>query len=238
MLTIFIRAILLYCILVLTMRGMGKRQLGQYQPYEFVMAMLIANLIAAPMSEVSTPLLYGLLPIAALYVLHSLISLLSMRSDNVRAFLSGKPSLIISKGVIQQDELKRLCLTLSDLLEGIRQAGIMDPAEVGTAILEADGSITAFPYAVKRPPNAEELSVDPGYEGLPMVLIMDGRVQAHNLSTARLERAWLNRQLTSQRLTEGDVFLASLDTHGRMSIQNRNGDLIQFQAIAPDEVQW
>ena len=97
MLTILIRAILLYFILTLSMRAMGKRQLGQFQPYEFVMAMLIANLIATPMSDVSTPLMHGILPVAALYITHALITLLCMRSDRMRAFICGKPSLIISR---------------------------------------------------------------------------------------------------------------------------------------------
>ena len=207
MLTILIRAIVLYFLLVLTMRAMGKRQLGQFQPYEFVMVMLIANLIATPISEVSTPLLHGVLPVAALYIAHALITLLCMRSDRIRAVLSGKPSLIISKGIIQQDELKRLCLTLSDLTEGLRMAGFMDPSEVGTAVMEANGTITAFPRASRRPVTTGEMNIDPGYEGMPMVLIMDGRLQVHNLSSAMLEEKWLETALNNRGLTAEGVFL-------------------------------
>ncbi len=238
MLTIFIRAILLYFVLMFTMRGMGKRQLGQFQPYEFVMVMLIANLVATPMSDVSTPLLHGVLPVAALFVVHALITLLCMRSDRARALLSGKPSLIISRGVVRQKELRRLCLTLSDVLEGLRAAGIMDPAEVGTAVMEANGSITAFPRAERRPAAAGELGVKTEYEGLPMVLIMDGRVQHNNLKTAHLDEAWLARALAGQGLSREKVFLGSLDTQGRMSVQDGNGNLTQFQAISADEVKW
>ena len=238
MLTILIRAVLLYFILTLSMRAMGKRQLGQFQPYEFVMAMLIANLVALPMSDISTPLLHGVLPVAALYVVHALITLLSMRSDRVRAVISGKPSLLISKGIIQQDELTRLCLTISDLLEGLRSAGYLDPSEVGTAVMEANGTITAFPRASRRPVTAQEMNIDPGYEGMPMVLIMDGRIQPHNLQSAYLTEQWLTDTLAARSLSREQVFLCVIDTQGRMTVQDRQGNLSQFQAIRADEVKW
>lgn len=238
MLTILIRAILLYFILVLTMRAMGKRQLGQFQPYEFVMVMLIANLIAIPMSDVSTPLLHGLLPVAALYISHSLITLLCLRSDRIRAVLSGKPSLVISRGVIRQEELKRLCLTLSDLMEGLRMAGYLDPTEVCTAVMEANGTITAFPHAGKRPVNAGEAGVRTEYEGMPMILIMDGRLQEHNLRSAMLDQARLSAILTGRGLAMEGVFLCVVDTRGRMTIQENNGNVMQFQALNAGEVKW
>ncbi len=238
MLTILIRAILLYSIVILTMRGMGKRQLGQLQPYELVITILIADLTAGPIGDVSTPLLHGLLPIAALYVMHALISLLCLRSDRFRALISGKPSVVISRGVVQEKELKRLCLTLSDLLEGLRCAGILDPSEVGTAVMEANGVITAFPSAQKRAVSTQEMNIDPGYEGLPMVLIMDGRLQKHNLQSAQLSEAWLRRKLSERGLSEQQVFLCSIDTHGRMALQDRCGELVQFQAIPENEVKW
>lgn len=238
MLTILIRAILLYAVLTLTVRGMGKRQLGQFQPYEFVMAMLIANLVATPMSDVSTPLIHGVLPVAALYITHALITLLCMHSDRMRAFISGKPSLIISRGIIQQKELERLCLTISDLLEGLRTAGYLDPTEVGTAVMEANGTITAFPRASRRPVSTEEMGMDPGYEGLPMTLIMDGRIQVHNLNSACLTEQWLQEVLRGHGLEDKSVFIASLDTQGRMAVQDAQGNLLQFQAIGPDEVKW
>lgn len=238
MLTIFIRGIILYCILVLAMRAMGKRQLGQFQPYEFVMVMLIANLVASPMSDVATPLFHGLLPVAALYIVHGIIKLISMKSDKFRAVISGKPSLIISDGVLKQDELKRLALSLSDVLEGIRIAGILDPAEVGTAIMEANGSITAFPKSGERSPKASEMGVEPGYEGMPMVLVMDGRVQQCNMQTAGLSEPWLKGELSSMSYTLHDIFLLSIDTQGRLMLQDRRGNVRQYQALKPDGVKW
>jgi len=238
MLTLFIRAIILYIALVAFTRAMGKRQLGQFQPYEFVMTMLIADLVAVPMSDVSTPLLHGLLPVAGMFIVHSLITLLSMRSDRMRSFLSGKPSVIISRGIWQQAEMQRLCLTFSDVLEGLHAAGILDPTEVETAIVEANGSISAFQRAALRPASAQDMRVETAYQGPPLMLIMDGRLQTGSLAAGHLSASWLTGLLAAHRLTAERVFFCSLDTRGLMTVQDRSGAVTQLQALDPAEVTW
>lgn len=238
MYTIFIRAFILYIFMIFAIRGMGKRQLGQFQPYELAVALLFADLLATPMSDVSTPLLHGILPIAALLVVHGLIALICLYSDKARAFISGKPSVIMSKGVIDETELKRLCMSLSDLLEGIREAGILDPADVECAVMEADGSVSAFPRASKRPPTAMEMGVDAGYEGVPMALVMDGRVQQNNLKSARLSEKWLRGALASAGLTPKGVYLATLNTHGVLTVQARGGEIKQLSALDAGAIAW
>ena len=238
MLTLFMRAILLYLLLVLTMRGMGKRLLGQFQPYEFAITMLLANLIATPMSDVSTPLMYGLLPVAALFLVHSVITLLSVRSDRLRAVVSGKPCVVVSNGIIQRDELKRLSLSLSDLLEGLRGSGIMDIDEVGTAIIEANGMISAFPMSARRPVTLQDMNFETKYEGLPLILIMDGRIQLNSLNMAGKDQAWLDRMLSGLHLGIEQVFICSLNTQGEMHIQDMKGAVSKVQALQPGEVKW
>lgn len=238
MFTLFLRGMILYMVMILTMRGLGKRQMGQFQPYEFAMTILLADIISGPMESVSKPLLHGLLPVAAMFVVHGAITLLSIRSDKVRAFLSGKPAVVVSKGVINQRELNRLCLNLSDLLEGLRCAGFLDPAEVGTAVIEANGTISAFAPGDSRPPTTSELGIDPGYEGIPMILIMDGRVQPHNLSQSGHDQAWLENLLRQRGLTVENIYLASLDTQGRMMLQLRDGGVQTFAAVDPGKVAW
>ena len=238
MLTLFLRAIILYIALVAFTRAMGKRQLGQFQPYELVMTMLIADLVAVPMGDVSTPLLHGILPVAAMFAVHSLITLLSMRSDRMRSFLSGKPSVIMSRGVWRQDEMQRLCLTLSDALEGLRAAGILDPSEAETAIVEANGSISAFPRSALRPAAAQDVGAKTVYQGPPLILVMDGRVQSGSLTAAKLDEAWLCQTLAGRGLTPRSVFYAALDTQGLMTIQDRRGTVSQLQALDPGEVAW
>ncbi len=238
MFTLFLRGALLYVVMIITMRALGKRQLGEFEPYELAMTILLADLISSPMGSVSTPLLHGLLPVAAMFVVHGAITLASLKWDGFRALVSGKPAVVINRGVIDQRELDRLCLSLSDLLEGLRGAGYLDPAEVGTAIVEANGSITAFPPGDGRPPRASELAIDPGYEGLPLALVTGGRVQPGNLKKTGRDRAWLEGLLAVRGLRSEGVFLASLDTQGRMTLQLRGGELMRFRALEPGEVAW
>lgn len=238
MFSLFLRGMILYIVMILTMRGLGKRQLGQFQPYEFAMTILLADVISAPMESVSTPLLHGLLPVAAMFVVHGVVTLWSLRSDKVRAFVSGKPAVVVSKGVINQQQLNDLCLSLSDLLEGLRGAGFLDPAEVGTAVIEANGTISAFPASTERSPKTSEMNIDPGYEGLPMILIMDGRIQPNNLSQSGHDEKWLANLLKQRGLTSEGVYLASLDTQGRMMLQLRDGGVQTFDAVDPKKVVW
>ena len=238
MFTMFFRAIFLYGILILTMRLLGKRQLGEFQPFEFALTILLADIISGPIGSVSTPLLYGVLPVMAVIVVHGVLTIACMKSDKLRAVISGKPTLVISRGVIDRRELNRLCLSLSDLLEGLRGAGFLDPTEVGTAVVEANGTISAFADAQKRPPNTAELQLNPGYEGLPMILIMDGRLQEKNLRTTGKSEAWLTGLLSGRALCAEAVYLAALDTQGRLTLQMRDDTLISFQAMPQQEVTW
>ena len=238
MFTLFFRGALLYVVMIVTMRALGKRQLGEFEPYELAMTILLADLISSPMQSVSTPLLHGLLPVAAMFVVHGFVTLASMRWDRFRALASGKPALVINRGVIDRRELDRLCLSLSDLLEGLRGAGFLDPAEVGTAIVEANGAITAFPSGSERAPKVSELDIAPGYEGLPLALITGGHVQPFNLKMTGRNRQWLEGLLTGRSLSVGQVFLASLDTRGRMTLQLAGGEVLRFQAISAEEVCW
>lgn len=238
MFTLFLRAMFLYAVMIITMRVLGKRQLGEFQPYEFALTILLADIISGPIGSVSTPLLYGLLPVAAVIVLHGILSIACLKSDKIRAVVSGKPTLVINRGVIDRGALDRLCLSLSDLLEGLRGAGFLDPTEVGTAVVEANGTISAFQTALCRPPKAEELNLNPGYEGIPMLLIMDGRIQEHNLYQTSRDAAWLRELLDARGLAVEAVYLANLDTQGRMTLQLMDGALMRFQALREEEVLW
>ena len=145
MLTVLLRATILFLSAVFVVRVMGKRQVGQLQPYELVIAIMIAELAATPMEDIGVPLIYGIVPMLTLMVLHSAFSIASVKSQRAREFLNGTPSVLIRRGVIQKDELLRSCYNLNDLLEEMRAAGILNPAEVGTAILETSGKIERVP---------------------------------------------------------------------------------------------
>lgn len=238
MLTIFFRAIILYLAMVATMRATGKHQLGQFQPYEFALAIMVADLLVTPMANISTPLFHGLLPILALYVVNGALTLACLKSDRIRAFISGKPSVVVSRGVINRNELNRLCMSLSDLQEGLREAGLLDPSACGTAIVETDGNITAFPHALKRPVTTEDLNLKPGYEGMPLILIENGRVQKHNLSMSGKDEAWLKELLGHYGLEFPKVLIASLDTQGGLHVQDMRGSILHILALTSQEVVW
>ena len=238
MFTHFLRGAVLYLAMIVVMRALGKRQLGEFEPYELAMTILLADVISGPMQSVSTPLLHGLLPVAAMFVVHSLITLACLKWDWARALVSGRPAVVIRRGVVDQRELDRLCLSLSDLLEGLRGAGFLDPAEVGTAVVEANGSISAFADAASRAPHARELGVETAYEGLPLALIMDGRPQPRNLARSGLDRAQLDALLAGRGLRAAQVYLALLDTQGRLSLQLKGGGALRVQAIDPGKVAW
>ena len=238
MLTLFVRAIILYLVMILVMRALGRRQLGQFQPYEFALMILLAEVIASPMESVSVPLLYGLMPVAAMFVVHCAITLISIKSDKFRAIVSGKPVMVISKGVINEQELRKLCMGLNDLMEGLRGCGILDPAEAGTAVVEPNGSISAFPRSSCRPATAAEQGLDPGYEGLPMILVMDGRAQLHNLTQCHKDEKWLRTALRGVGMEVEDTYFASVDTKGTITAQRRGGGIVPAQVIDPAEVEW
>ncbi|MBR3927839.1 MAG: DUF421 domain-containing protein [Clostridia bacterium] len=224
MATIFIRAILLYVLMISAIRLMGKRQLGQFEPYELAMALLIADILATPMSDVSTPLLHGILPVTAMIGLHALITLISLKFDKARAIISGKPSIIISGGVIDYKELKRLSLSVSDLLEGVREFGIMNPWDIECAIMEANGTITAFEKSNKRPPTVEEMNLNAENQTFPLAIILDGKIQSWNLKRAGLTEKALSDLLSESGYSAERILLATTDQNKTISLQTKEGE--------------
>ena len=238
MFTLFFRAAFLYALMILTIRLLGKRQLGEFEPYELALTILLADIISSPIGSVSTPLLYGILPVAAVIAIHGIISVACVRSDKIRSVISGRPTVIVNRGVIDLKALDKLCLSLSDLLEGLRCAGFLDPNEVGTAIVEANGRISAFPAGGKRPPKKEEMDMPAAYEGLPLVLVVNGRLQKDNLKTAGKSEKWLEGILRAKGIKMQDTALCMIDTSGTMTLQLKNARPVFFRAMDEGGVKW
>lgn len=240
MLTIFTRSLILFFFAVLSMRAMGKRQVGQLQPYEMVVVIMIAELAATPMGSLGTPLLYGLLPMAALLVCHGLIELASMKSQRFQAWMSGQPTVLIRNGVICEKQLRRMGMTLNDLMEAIRTAGVLDPAEVGTAVLETGGHVSVFPNADSRPLTPADMNIAPPREGLPLPLVLDGRVQPQNLQRGGLTESWLEKQLDALGYPgASDVLFACLSTKGILLVQGKGRTETQtVQVLDAQKTGW
>ena len=240
MLTLFARSLILYAAAVLALRAMGKRQIGQLQPYEMVVVLMIADLAASPMAGVGVPLLYGLVPIAALTACHGLIAALSMRSIRFRGWMSGRPTVLMRNGVICEKQLRRMSFTLDDLMEALRTGGILDPAEAGTAVMETNGHISVFPRAAFRSVTPEDLGLAPDREGLPLPLIMDGRVHTRNLQRGGLTQAWLDEQVRALGFERADeILLLCLNTSGLLWAQGKGQEnMRQLRALEPELVRW
>ena len=240
MLAIYIRSLVLVCFAVLAMRLMGKRQVGQLQPFELVVAIMIADLASTPMESLDIPLWRGIIPLAATVTLHQLFTLLSLKSQRMRAFFSGTPTVVIHQGKIDAKALERLCFNLNDLLEELRTGGVLSPTEVGTAIMETSGKLSVFPTSQKRPVTPEDMKLKTGNEGIPLTLILDGQLEQNNLPLLGKDESWLRQQLGSMGFSEiRQVLLCYIDTDGVMSVHGFRGEPPERRRVlSSGEVRW
>ena len=211
MLLSLIRTLLLYLVLVVTIRLMGKRQLGEMEPTEFVVAILIANLAAVPMQDGAIPLLSGLVPILTILGVQLIFAVLSMKSITFRRLLCGKPVILMSNGKIVEKNLRRARITLDELSEQLRQKDILDFSTVKYAILETDGTVSVFPYAAYKPVPASGTAKDPS---LPVTIVSDGKLLRQNLPAAGRDQNWLRKELEARNTTVEETLLLTVDAEG------------------------
>ena len=205
-----------------------------------VIAIMIADLAATPMESLDTPLWRGIVPMAALVMLHQIFSLLSLKSQKMRRFFSGSPTVIIRNGQIDYQALEKLCFNLNDLLEELRTGGVLSPTEVGTAIMETSGKLSVFPTSQKRPVTPEDMKLKTGNEGIPLTLILDGQLEQNNLPLLGKDESWLRQQLGSMGFSEiRQVLLCYIDTDGVMSVHGFRGEPPERRRVlSSGEVRW
>jgi len=207
-----VRSIVLYLIIVIGIRLLGKHQVSELEPAEFVLALIIADVASVPMQDYGIPLLMGVIPIIVLLCLSMILSVLTLKSLKIRALLTGVPSILIQNGQVNQKELRRTRMTLDEVLEELRLQGYTDLASIRYAVLETNGQLSILPYAQKKPPTAEDLDVPVSDPGLPLVLINDGRLISANLKRYGLNEHWLEKQLKKHGVSGvKDVFLLTID---------------------------
>ena len=216
MLISLIRAVILYLALILVVRLMGKRQLGEMEPMEFVVTMLIANLAAVPMQETGTPLLARLLPILVVLSVELVLSVLTYRSVGVRRFLCGKPVILIENGRLLQQNLKKTRVNTDELSEYLRIQGVTDLAQVQYAILETSGAISTFLYPKYEPASAKDAGVQASARKLPVTVIASGRLQKQNLPLLGKDEAWVQGILQSYNCRMQDVYLLTSEPGGKL----------------------
>ncbi|MFZ5650040.1 MAG: YetF domain-containing protein [Bacillota bacterium] len=215
-----VRTLILFAVVVIGLRLMGKRQIGQLQPYELVIIIMLSALAAIPMENSGVPLINGLVPIVTLIVVHVALSYVTLKSERARGVICGTPSVLIENGKIVEREMTRLRYNINELLEQLRAKNIPNIADVEFAILETSGHLSVIPKSQKRPVVPEDLHLPTKYEGLPVTLIIDGYVFQKNLARMNLSEEWLRTELLKLGVSDpGNVLFASLDTEGKLFYQ-------------------
>ena len=195
MLNTFIRVSIIYILVLAVMRIMGKREIGQMQPFELVIAIMIADLASVPMSDTGIPITSGIIPILALLLFQLIISIMNLKSIFLRKVICGKPRILIYRGKIDEVALKKEKITINELQERLRQKNIFTIGDVEYAILETSGEISVIQKPEKRNTIPEDFNITPDYEGIPYDLVIDGKIMQDNLKQIGRDEKWLQKQV-------------------------------------------
>jgi len=215
-----VRTLILYALVIIALRVMGKREIAKLQPFELVVLLMISDLAIIPSENMGIPLLSGIIPILVLLLANLTLAWIALKSEKARDIICGTPSILIRQGKIVEGELKRNCYNLTDLLEELRIKNVPNIADVEYAVLENNGNLSVFPKVQKRPTIPEDFQITPPYEGLPLPIIMDGKLNSKNLQQSEKDLKWLRRELKKQTIDKvEDVLIASLDSSGTLFTQ-------------------
>ena len=221
MLITFIRSILLYIIVLVVMRLMGKREIGQLQPFELAISIMIADLASTPMADAGIPITNGIIPILALLVMHLLISVLNIKSIKAREILCGKPAILIYRGRIDEKTLKKERFTVNELEERLRGSNVVNIGDVEYAILETSGQVTVIPKPEKRSITIEDLGIKAEYEGIAYDLVLDGKVMYENLKLLKKDYNWLKNQVSKFGIQPEQALIVTIDGKGNFFCQEK-----------------
>jgi uncharacterized membrane protein YcaP (DUF421 family) len=219
----YTRTIILYLVLIGVVRMMGKRQIGQMEPSEFVVTMLVANLAAIPMQDGGIPLFSGFVPIVTVLGVELVLSALSMKSILVRRLFCGKPMILIENGNILQENLKKTRITLDELTGHLREKDVLDLRSVQYAILETNGNLSVFPYPDEMPAPAKAVGIEIQPQSLPITIISDGKVMKKNLQKAGKNTAWLRKILTQNKADVENTWLLTVDGNNQVVFYRKEG---------------
>ena len=221
MLVTFIRSIVLYIIILIVMRLMGKREIGQLQPFELVIAIMIADLASIPMTEVGIPIQNGIIPILGLLVMHLIISVINMKSIRTREIICGKPTMLVYRGKINEKALRRERFTINELEERLRGNNIINIGDVEYAILETSGQVTVIPKPDKKNVTTGDLNIKSEYEGITYDLVLDGKVMYENLKMLNKDYDWLKNKLSKFKILPEQALIVTIDGKGEIFCQEK-----------------
>ena len=221
MLLTFVRAIALYTIILIVMRLMGKREIGQLQPFELVIAIMIADLASIPMTEIGIPITNGIVPIFGLLVMHLLISILNMTYIKAREIICGRPSILIYRGKIDEEKLKKERFTINELEERLRGNNISNIGDVEYAILETSGQLSVIQKPNKRNTIPEDFGIMPEYEGIAYDLVIDGAIMNENLQKIGKDYNWLKKEVNKFGYKPEEALIVTYDSKGQIFSQKK-----------------
>lgn len=212
---IFLKTIIIYFFLLVAVRLMGKKEIGQMQPVELVAIIIIADVASVPMQNVGTPIIQGIVPIFALLTVELVLSYLNIKFDFFHKLISGKPSILISKGKVMQENLKKQRYTIDGLIEQLRMSGYPDIRDVDYAILETSGQMSVIAKEKTQAAQKE-------YVGYPRIVIMENKIYPENLSALGLNEQWLKNKLKENKLKQKDLFIFIVDESGKIFYQKKD----------------
>ncbi len=225
---IMVRTAIVFFVLLVIMRLMGKRQIGEMQPFELVITLLISELACIPMADASVPLLYGVISVVTIFVLHEIVTLIDLKGKPFKALLSGKPSVVINKNGIDAYELKRNRLDVSDLIESLRSAGYFSLDSIDYALYESNGTFSALPKE-----NYEEKQTS-----LPLVILSSGKYDKKNLEFSGLSKEYFRELLRERGVKEKEVLVLTADGTGKLYLQENGRRYQTMQVSYPGGKTW
>lgn len=221
MLNTFVRVSIIYLVVLIVMRLMGKREISQMQPFELVIAIMIADLASVPMADTGIPIFNGIIPILALLLFQLIISLINLKSITLRKIICGKPRMLIYRGKIDEKALKKEKITINELQERLRQNNIFSIGDVEYAILETSGQISVIQKPEKRTTIPEDFHILPDYEGIPYDLIIDGKVMYENIQAIGRDERWLKREVEKFKIKPEEALIVTYDGKGQIFCQKK-----------------
>lgn len=221
MLATFFRSIIIYVIVLVVMRLMGKREIGQMQPFELAISIMIADLATIPMSDIGIPISNGIIPILGLLVMHLIISVINLKSSKIRELICGKPTILIYRGKIDEEKMKKERLTLNELEEKLRSNNVMNLGDVEYAVLETSGDISVIQKPNKRNTTPEDFNIMPDYEGIPYNLVIDGKVMNDNLKRIGKNYEWLKKQTKKFNIMPEEALIVTINGKGDIFCQKK-----------------
>lgn len=223
MISTIIRTSILYLVVIIGIRLMGKRQIGDMQPNELVITLLISEIAAIPLQDTDQPILNGIAAISVLVILEILLSVIAMKSFIMHRLMSGRSVVVIKDGVIDQRAMKRVRLTVVDLVELLRGQNVFDISTVAFAVLEVNGQLSVLLKSGAQPVTVDDMKLKPKLQGLAVTVISDGKTVPESLSALDTDETAITKLLKGKRLEIADVFLMTLDHYGNSCIIEKDG---------------